>query len=327
MSASGLPGHSTSRAALNLVRSDKAQMLIGQGALRFISELNTDLAQKSLALASVKLKQAFPRFVPWMCLVCLRDLNSIDTSILYDEYVPGELLVAQEKLFRIAEFLRNEGRPIVDAAVGPTAGLPVSVTVSVMEDVDIVQPDGVACFNLARELLLNADPLFSGLFRTLVHLVVPMRSTSPRFGYSSHLARGAIFLSLAENEHSEIAMAIDLAHELGHQALMVFQSADPLLVSPLDEPLWSGIRQTYRPAIQCIQAAAALSYMIIFTRSLISNSTFTTSEEYYIEENYNSQIEKIKSTLYSLKLNCRFTNVGERIIDEFERVVEESNPH
>jgi hypothetical protein len=299
-------------------------MLIGKGAADFISQLNTDLAQKTVAHASSKLHQSFPRFVPWMCLVCLTDIDSIDVSILYEEYDKGNLLTNREKLFRIAEFLRKEGRPIVDAGVGPAAGLTSPEIISVMEDVKLARPDGIACYTASQALLLESDPLFSGLFNALVQFVVPMRSSSGRFGYSTHLARGAIFLSLAEDKHPKISMAVDLAHELGHQALMVFQSADPLLASPLDEPLWSGIRQAYRPAIQCMQAMAALSYMIILTKSLIKNSEFTALERAYTEENYNSQIEKIKSTLCSLKQACRFTNVGKRIMEEFEYVIEES---
>jgi hypothetical protein len=300
-------------------------MFIGTSSVDFISELNVDLAQKTLVQASNKLNVSFARFVPWMCLVCLTDDDLTGASILFDEYDRGELLIQREKLNRIAGFLRKEGRSIVDDAIGPTAGLTSSDTISVVEDIEVAQPEAIACYAAARTLLLESDPLLRGLFKTLIHFVVPVRSLSRKFGYSTHLARGVVFLSFPEDEHPEIALAIDLAHELGHQALMVFQSADPLLTSSLDEPLWSGIRQAYRPAIQCMQAAAALCYMTILTDGLIKRSDFTVSERAYIEKNHHSQVEKMKATILSINEACTFTGVGRRIMEDFERVAGESS--
>lgn len=297
-------------------------MIIGKDAVKFVSQLNAELTRKTLAHASGKLNLSFPRLVPWMCLACLTDIDWIDTSILFDEYEWGELLTDREKLHRIAEFLRKEGSPIMDAAIGPNAGLLNPITFSVIEEVRINNQDGIACYHHARNLLLESDPLLSYLFKSLVHFVIPIRSSSGKFSFSTHLARGAIFLSLSEKQHSKITMTIDLAHELGHQALMIFQSADPLLESPLDQPLWSGIRQTYRPAIQCLQATAALSYMTLLTGSLRRKAELTASERDHIEENHDSQLEKMKSTLYGLKRECRFTEAGKRIIKEFESLAE-----
>ena len=58
--------------------------------------------------------------------------------------------------------------------------------------------------------------------------------------------------------------------------------------------------------------------MIILTNGMIHNPVFTAPERDYINENRTSQIEKIKSTLYSLKRTCVFTDVGKQIMEELK---------
>lgn len=115
-------------------------------------------------------------------------------------------------------------------------------------------------------------------------------------------------------EFWNINLQIDIAHELGHSALIVYQAADPIFVSELDQPVLSGVRKVLRPAIMSFHAAAALAFMIEYLENALFQ--FQGDELRYVE----SELQKCKSDL-SLALKalekCEFTDLGKEIFAEF----------
>lgn len=320
-------------------------MIIGNESVEVITELNDELERKTLELANRKLNTEFQRMVPWMCLVCLTDLSFNDTSIFSHAYEPGSFLHTAEQLKPVAKFLRREGRPIMVATVAEETGLADSYQLAEQAELSATtNPDAqaagephmhyigvpselgpagqeqAAIFYRAKELVLNSGPFFSGIFYKLVHFAVPLDAPD-EFNFSTHLARGALFFSPTSRVHPEITMAIALAHEMGHQALMTFQSADPLLSSALEQPIWSATRSTLRPAVQALQGAAALAYMLFFVRLLAQTHPLDPAEQGYLQETHDHLASGLDATLNGLNEQCSFTALGRQVVYEFGQVL------
>lgn len=295
-------------------------MIIGKKSAEIITELNKDLSQKTLEFISERFNQRFPHTVPWMSLMCLTDFEIKDPSIFFDIYKRGCLLSDPQDLQRIASFLKTEGKPIIDRTLSPRTGIIYTHDISIIEDLGEKKEAWVSCFDKAKALLLESDALFPEIFYELVHFVVYVK-VPQKFAFSTHLARGAVFFTPPVEKHPEITMAIDLVHELGHQVLMIYQSADTLIASSLEQPVWSAVRQTYRPAIQSMQAAAALTYMLILVKNLLGKQNINDSEREYISQAFEAMKTGLSSTLFSLREHCQFTEVGQQIMQDFEQVL------
>ena len=295
-------------------------MIIGLASANAIHEISENLNQKTVELTSQRLGHEFSHMVPWMCLVCLTDTKVHDLSIFLTQYRKGDLIVSPEHLKIIGNFLKTEGKPLVDSSLGPLSGLDSSHWFSVIEDLGANEKNWTDCYSKARSLVVASDEFFSEIFTDLVHFVVPIEAFG-KFAFSTHLARGAVFFSAPEPPHQELRMAVDLVHEMGHQAMMLFQSASPLLTSPLDQPLWSAIRKTYRPAIQCLQAASALAYMVVFMRGAMKNANLNAEEKEFLQESYDKVMDGLAKTLDGLVENSKFTPLGNQIIKEFGQLL------
>jgi HEXXH motif-containing protein len=312
-------------------------MIIGNDSIHIVTELNHELNRKTLELANHKLRKEFTRMVPWMSLVCLTDSPVNDTSIFSHTYESGSFLHRPEQLKPVAEFLRGDGKPIMIAAVAEETGLAdayqlVSSDPAVgSEEVHYIEvPDELGAarqkradnFYKAKEMVLKSGTFFSAIFPSLVHFAVPLNAPD-EFNFSTHLARGVLFLSPTSPVYPEITMAIALAHEMGHQALMVFQSIEPLLSSPLDQPVWSATRHTLRPAVHALQGAAALAYMVFFVRLLMQSHQFDPAQQVHVQETCSNLTEGLAATLSGLRDHCTFTALGKQIMSDFEQVLAE----
>lgn len=144
-----------------------------------------------------------------------------------------------------AEFGRNEALPAI--------ALPVS--------------EEIAKFNRAIEIVRTDDGFFGRISPFFGAHIVPLEAPSSYarrgIGFSNLLLRGAIFLSPPSDEaFGELELAANMAHELGHQSLFILQSRDRIILSDMNELVYSGIRRTERPAIKSFHAAVALGSMI-----------------------------------------------------------------
>jgi hypothetical protein len=257
-------------------------------------------------------------------MVCLTDARIENTELLLEPFAKGELIVRPESLRRISKFLSTEGAPIRESAFGPRTGLDSSSAFTVVEDLGSSELIWVDCYAKARAFLFTSDEFFSEVFYDLVHFIVPI-AANRKFAFSTHLARGAIFFTAPESSNAVTTMAIDLAHELGHQALMVFQSTDPLLASPLDQPVWSAIRKTTRPAIQSMQAAAAIAFMLVFIRGALKRADIDEGQRTHLNNSRAALREGLDATLKALDENCTFTPLGRSLVGEFHEMLDDSS--
>lgn len=177
------------------------------------------------------------------------------------------------------------------------------------------------------ELVQRDTGHFGPLFDLLVDNIVPIKATSVRrrkkgVGFSSHLARNFIFMSVPEiPEFAELELAINIMHEVGHQALLVYQSCDPILSSDPKALIYSGIRRCHRPAILSFHGAVALAYMIQgFKTALLWPEYQSDRASEYIRERLKIISIDLVQTLVDLS-KCQYTPLGKRLFQELAQVL------
>jgi len=184
--------------------------------------------------------------------------------------------------------------------------------------------NSVSFFNFSSDKLLEGavDIIksqgndISNIFENTVRHIVPLETAKGDFqnigiGFSSHLAKGAIFLnSPFLNENSALQLAINIAHETGHQALYIYQTADPIIENGIDTPVYSYVRKIDRPAIQSFHASVALAFMVRFLTQL--NKGYHSD---YHQKVLEKLVHDFTQSLNSYK-NIQFTEFGELLLED-----------
>jgi hypothetical protein len=172
----------------------------------------------------------------------------------------------------------------------------------------------------ACELLASSHATLDSLFSELVDYVVPVGSEHR--GYSSHTTRGAVFRGFPDH-WNEYDIGIDLAHELGHHALITWQSVDSILTSDLYAPVFSSIRKIHRPAIQSFHGAVALSFMLFFVNQFRSSELCMETRIRHGKWYLGGSLETaLTHALEELRENCTFTPVGEQMLGEMSSLLQ-----
>lgn len=161
------------------------------------------------------------------------------------------------------------------------------------------------------------------LMRSLVPVVDPDDVTRENgIGVSMLYARGAVFLSIPDaDEHKGLRLAINMAHEIGHQSLFNYQLSDKILNSDQLTPMYSVVRKTERPAIMSFHALTAVSFMIEFLNDLIRSSSLNSTELTFAKD----VISKFKKDLrvgINVFSKANFTLLGKRMLSEFNELAE-----
>ncbi|MCB9092867.1 MAG: hypothetical protein H6621_00040 [Halobacteriovoraceae bacterium] len=264
-----------------------------------ILELNSSLKQKTIEEFNRVSSRSEKVYSPWMC--CFSDHQSL-SSILWDDnfFINNcETLNVLARAYKIPEakqvFLNGKE------------------TKSISIDLP-VQKDYEEKFQKAFKLIQKNQSILSQLFVDLVKHVVPLRTVPNAVqkigvGFSSQYARGAIFLGVPSLENiSYVQLAINLAHEIGHQALMIYQSADQIIENGLHEDVYSYVRKCNRPAIQAFHASMALAYMVLFLRN-INHAELSSQESNFARESLKTLEKDFKDSVLSFR-NMEFSEVG-----------------
>ncbi len=170
----------------------------------------------------------------------------------------------------------------------------------------------------AFEIATSENSWLCNIIKNIVENIVPLipEEFGPNIGsVSSKLAYGAIFTCLPNKKcDCTIAeLAITLAHEAGHQALMNYQFASKILNDSYNIMVYSGIRKQARPATMSLHAAVALSYMIEMTRIIQNNPIIGPKDKLKIKEQEDFFIRALKKSISALS-TIQFTELGKRIM-------------
>jgi HEXXH motif-containing protein len=140
-------------------------------------------------------------------------------------------------------------------------------------------------------------------------------------GNSNHESIGAIYLSIPEVECSTLQLAINIAHEVGHQALMIFQTSDSIIVpEQLSRNVYSCVRKVDRPAIQSFHALVALVYMRDFLKGINLQNKSKLEIDYIKTELIDYEC-KLKANVWDFK-KISFTEIGSKIYSDIFYYVE-----
>jgi HEXXH motif-containing protein len=230
------------------------------------------------------------------------------------------VIQSQPELQGLSDYLHREGGSGL-RLIGASDALSLKVEDTKspwLEQTRVLAPPAIA-------QLMKVSPAFRLRLQALCQIIVPLGTNLPGDprsdvgrGFSSHLFRGAIFMDPpATVDHRFEAYAINLAHELGHQAFFVYQSADPIIDGPLDAPVYSVIRMTDRPAIQSYHAVVASAYMAEFIGDWLAKDGSGKPNSEYLSRRLLENITHVEGGIRALSA-LRYTDIGRQILDEMQ---------
>ncbi len=277
------------------------------GAVRL--RLLTDrLHQKTLEADRARGFDAY-EYLPWLCCPIRADRIDCRGKLEAD----GRILTDEEVLRRLRKaYWGGRQAPLGEISISSKC-----MTI----DVRSGNRDMKAIRN-AVKLVTTTDDSWRDRFDSLVKVVVPLKTIGMKVreggvGFSSHLARGAVFLSIPRLlEFRDLELSINLAHEMGHPALMVLQAADRIVAGDLGEPVFSGVRKTNRPAIQSFHAMIALCFMVEYTVSRVQcPGSLSEMEQSYLQKRCRELTEDLKISVAAFNA-VSLTPLGERLRDD-----------
>jgi HEXXH motif-containing protein len=224
-------------------------------------------------------------------------------------YSSGDLILDRDYLEALSIFTSGQGELIMHGLPGSPHDWIIA------SEPEQSKPNIGHSFRSAR-LIMDRSSFLRQAYSCLVDMVIPL-AREKSCGFSSMLARGAIFRSF-HTPHTAATVALDVVHEMGHQALILLQSIDPLISSDLSAPVFSEIRKTDRPAIQSLHAAAALAYMLVLSRTMNTTEEERRAVQERSDEYGGTLAESLAKAITSLKRKCTFTQVGLQVIGELE---------
>lgn len=258
-----------------------------------IKELNDVYKEKSLLFANTQLSKDYDQYSPWMSNV--EHLKSLECQFSRKELI----LNSREANHRLEEAYLNE-----EIENKLSLGNVSSKKLEIIE--------------IAASMICRSSGDIAKLFSNVILHIIPINTDAGKFqiignGFSSHLAKGAIFLSVPKMKNdNELQLAINMVHELGHQCLYIYQTADPIIADELDKPIYSFVRKAMRPAIQSFHASVALAFMTKFLDEIKNQDVASSS--YFTKTKEKLQSEFIRSL--SSFSEVKFTKIGQLLFDE-----------
>ena len=218
----------------------------------FLLKINHSLREKTLLFINQKFKKKFHHYSPWMC-----HLEKINELLPLFE-IKDLILKDKKVLSQLSQYYSLKRDGINDVCPKP------------------IDSENEKIYLDALNHVLSV-PTLNVMFKSIINHIVPLGSKGSiqkqGAGSSNLLARGAIFLSTPKMEDlSCVQLAVNMAHELGHQSLMIYQTSDRIIKGDLSIPVFSYVRQENRPIIQSFHASFALIFMKEFLEKFDKNN-------------------------------------------------------
>lgn len=181
-------------------------------------------------------------------------------------------------------------------------------------------------FDEALKFFVSNNSFVVDIFNSIVKNIIPMKTIESEVrkegvGNSNRESIGALYLSAPSAEPKYLQLAINIAHEVGHQALMLYQTSDSIIhPAELTRNVYSAVRRVDRPAIQSFHALVAVIYMRDFVNS-IDLSKLNDFEQEFIKRQHIQFISWLKANIWDFK-KITFTDLGKMIYDELFDYIE-----
>ncbi len=287
--------------------------ITGYAGAKRLALLAAELDKKHIELTIEKTGKNWSNYAPWMS--CVDGLEFFSKRPLKLPCSSSRLLKDRDSLELIAEGFAIGDSPFGSLRLPEVDGFFIDQDVSVIAQIEIEN---------AVESVRSASDAFDKRWSSLIDLVVPIgfRRAEPSDlgrGLSSHFFRKGIFIQPPRpSSTAKMQLALNIAHELGHQALFTYQNADPIIDGDRDILVYSVIRKTFRPAIRSYHALVVSGYMLEFLIALKRNSSIDLSQINTEMTRYRTLvIEGVKEFRGS---SLKFTELGLEILSELEQL-------
>ncbi len=288
--------------------------LTTKNSVEKINALSNEMYLKILNFFNEKLNLKYSHYIPWM-LSSAKDENFLPL-VNYSSHSKIMSSIQYIELLN-STFSKFSGDLKFESYLGVKFN-----ELNVETDANIIQ-DFSAQFNKAIDILTQACPWIKEMYDLLVHQVIFLKSAESGLkAMSSSFVKGTIiFRVLSNNKFGDlIDLSVDIAHEVGHQALMVFLTSNKIISSSYDTPVYSGARKINRLAIQSLHSAVAVTYMLCILEGILNN--FSDLEKNLKNNILNKKLDlelNLKINLESLLDNCEFTEFGRLVMRELTR--------
>lgn len=281
-------------------------VIVGSAAPKTIRLLSRRLKDATLAAARVTDNYHYATYSPWLCVRPRIKTRLCGEPLVSAAYRRHQIARNPQYLHAVTDFLGRYFSVEISDLIGSREDW------ALCHDVEASRADYVPELNRIIRTLRQDSDFFDQVFPALVELIVPLRQPRPR-GWSLQAARGVIFLGFPPG-YSRIDLTLDLVHELGHQALGLVQSVDPIFVSDFKAPIYSEVRHAERPAIQSLHAAAAIAFMHKYLLEI--------GREDYIHPDFTVPMHvALGRTIDTLRKEAVLTHLGDRLLNEFKSLL------
>lgn len=274
------------------------EWFFGRSGFLKLRELNDAFKAKTLDHVNSVLKTKYANYSPWMSN--LENLSSLQAFFEVDKLI----LIDHKEIETLEQlYLLDENEKTL--ALGN------------------VSNQELQTFENAISLVQNANNDISELFNDVIKHIVPLNTNGSNFqsigiGFSEHLAKGCIFLSVPKMKVAkELQLATNIAHELGHQCLYIYQTADPIIKSGIHDPVFSYVRKANRPAIQAFHATVALAFMVRFLTQLTPSAEDGEYYEQCLKALKNDFVESLNAYM-----NVTFSELGRFLYEDLRTYAE-----
>ena len=270
----------------------------GNSGLDKIKGINNSFKSKTVKYINSKCNGDSTIYSPWMSNI--ENAHFLNDNIRPDEFIvkSNNSLLAISKFYSSPEDLENK------------------ISFSHLSE------DQYFLLDKSIQIVQEQNNDISVLFKELIKNIVPLKVEQGDFqdlgiGFSTHFAKGAIFLSIPylENE-SPLQLAINIAHEVGHQSLYIYQTADPIIEDGMSTEVYSYVRKTERPAIQSFHATVALAFMVRFLMQV------NPVESLYFRKALDGLKRDFVKSLDSYDA-IQFTELGSLLLEDLRRYAKE----
>jgi hypothetical protein len=279
-------------------------IIIGDDAARALQKISESLRAKTWASCGLRTSS----YSPWLCASPILKAAEMPELLTKGRYVRHEVVHDPGYLAEISNFMQSHRELLLEPLIGDEQDWEIHVRVS------DERPEMVDELNALVESVRRTSAFFEHSIPSLLEIVVPLRQPRAR-GLSCDLFRGVVFLGYPTG-YSELNLALDLTHELGHQALGLLRSCDPLFLSDPGLPVFSEVRHTERPALLSLHAASAIAFMLRYALDAGCAD--------HIHPDFNVTLGfALERGLDALTKVCKFTAVGRQVVDEFYELLAE----
>lgn len=287
------------------------KFFIGENSLFATREISKALYEDFRKDVESQLHYKFDRYHPWMS--CPQAFDYFKEKYPLLEFKNKKHILDHQSLLVLSDaFYLNEEYPF-----GKVHEIKPNFKINTdFEEINLFKKHITSALEY-----FNSKTHVSKRIEDLVFEFIPLKQHTNKIrpdgvGRSIHWYIGGIFLGLPLKKDFLVEeLAINLAHEVGHQNFMIYQYADRIINSDYNELVYSPIRKVPRPAILSMHAVVALAFMCEFLFSVLDNGQLMLPQKKYF-------LNRLRESIFDFHLGISsiskldYTEFGQELFEE-----------